>query len=294
MSTDGYEILASYGYKVQGFLGTGGFSKCYKVFSQKYKETFVCKIGTNKELYQNEINALIKLNHPNIIKMYDHFEGEGLYFLILEYCQKGTVDDLINPGKGMQLDTVFSLLAQLASALSYMRSKNMSHMDIKPSNFFIDNHGKLKLADFGLARSCDNTLIDKNNATYAFMAPEIILKQDFDPTKADMWALGVSIYYMAFGKLPWAKLLTHQEDILSAKYKLPQDCDPLLADIIQNTIVVDPAKRLSINSIKDLIGSKLSPQKPVKSSSFKKASITILKNNCLTLSKRVHKSYSPP
>ena len=294
MSSDGYEILSNNGYKVQGFLGTGGFSKCYKVFSEKYKETFVCKVGTNKELYENEISALVKLNHPNIIRMYDHFEGEGLYFIILEYCQKGTVEELIKPGKGIQVDTIFNYINQIIDILSFMRSKNLSHMDLKPSNFFLDNHGKLKLADFGLARTCDNTHIDKNNATFAFMAPEIILKQNFDPTKADIWALGVSIYYMAFGKLPWAKLLTHQNDILSANYKLPQDCDPLLSEIIRNTIVVDPAKRLSLNSLKELLASKVSLHKPVKSSSFKKASITILKNNCLTLSRRIHKSYSPP
>ena len=271
--------LKEKGYLVTKMLGKGGSSTCYLVYSAKYNQNFVCKIVENKNLYLNEIKYLSMFTHPNIVKLYDRFETESAYFLIIEYCNNGTVEDLIQISGGIKMNSLISFAEQVVAALEILHKKGVAHMDVKPGNFFIDSHSRIKLADFGLSQMSGQKANTSLNGTYAFIAPEVLLNTEgYDPTKADMWSLGVSLYYMTFGKLPWKHILSIKEDIILGVYNIPKGADSVITNIIRNCIKVNPDERLTIYDVRKLM-SEISPSKSV-ASSFRKASHNILKMHC--------------
>lgn len=155
-------------------IGNGGSAHCYLVESLKFEvnKLFVAKVipFTQSTLITAENAALIGLNHPNIIKLYDRFTISSSYVLILEYCENKSLAEAIIPDIGLcyrqnainsqqnsiNLDFFKNAAYQIINALSFCHMKKCAHRDIKPSNVLIDHYGRLKLADFGLSIKYQN------------------------------------------------------------------------------------------------------------------------------------------
>ena len=247
------------GYVVGKCIGSGGYAAVYLVTSQKFNKTFVAKVILPKdqnlskawESFDSEINSLLKLDYPHIIRLYDHFSVNNLFFLILEYCSRGSLYGEVcecGPLKAMRL---MNVTKQLISAVYNAHKNNIAHRDIKPHNILFDDFGRVKLADFGISVYNNNNESTQNfNCSPAFGAPEVLRKEPHDPFKADIWSLGVTLYYAASGTLPFkfhnvSQILTDMKVLgptLSGKLIPPQ-----IFNLIKRMIVYDPNQRITID-----------------------------------------------
>ncbi|OHT10614.1 hypothetical protein TRFO_20022 [Tritrichomonas foetus] len=231
-------------------------------------------IDRYSESFNSELNALIKIIHPNIISVFDHFvdEKNRCLFLILEYCSNGTIEDMLKKSGVIRPPYLYSLCYQIVNALKFCEDLGLAHRDIKPSNVFIDKYGRVKLADFGLSfqmksddQKGDNAICNRFTGSLPYMPPEILNLQPFDPFKADIWSLGVTFYYMAIGNIPFLgkNILQLKELVQSADFSLQQDCHAInsfnimnkneedieFIKMIKNMLRVNPKERMSLDDI---------------------------------------------
>lgn len=223
-------------YKLDTVLGKGGFGVVYRGHDNVQMREVAIKcvslshrglsILVNKQKIEQEISLMMKLIHPNIVSYYDNVITDTHWYIIMEYCNYGTLADILSslPPIKERESLARYYLVQLKDALKYLRQHDFVHRDLKPMNilltktkvvscasddlFNLDEDYQqeeqiiLKLADFGLTKHNDNnTLMQTVCGSPMFMAPEILLEEDYD-TKADLWSFGVIMYQMLIGKYP--------------------------------------------------------------------------------------------
>ena len=205
-------IVLTKGYELLRPIGQGSFAKVFVVKSLKYNDLFVLKRIDKTKISKNleandcsEIRIMSKLSHPNILSMYDFFFDEKFIYLILEYCQKGSLQQYINENGSISERILFPLCKGIIEGLYYVHSLGIAHRDLKPSNILIDSYGRPKIADFGLcAEFSENELANNFLGSLPYMSPEIINKTQYNPFLADIWALGVTFFTMTTSSLPWS------------------------------------------------------------------------------------------
>ncbi|KAH0785633.1 CAMK family protein kinase [Histomonas meleagridis] len=251
------KILDEHGYDLGEKVGYGSFSKVFKVFSRNYKQIFVAKIIERNyrqpekqcKQYEREVNSLMTIFHPNVISIYDHFECDEAMFLILEYCNGGTIDGFVAKNGPPDDKTLARFCSQIIQALLFCHSNEIAHRDLKPSNIFIDQYGRIKLADFGLADLISNaTSTTSMTGTKAFLPPEAWYTTQYDLKLGDIWALGVTFYFLATGEYPWdfTSAASLENSIRNADFSIPDKVSKPFADIINCLLQVDPLKRMPL------------------------------------------------
>ena len=258
--------LQKHGYDTISVLGKGGYACCYLVYSQKYRLEFACKVmplkntGKNNfnEVYNNELVALTNIVHQYIIPIYETFVSGNHVFMILEYCQKGDLFHYVrNNGPIKDEKTLLISILQILDALQHLESLNITHNDIKPGNFLIDKYGRIKLTDFGISKHKQNQgdLTDDFRGSPFFCSPEILEHKLYDPYKAQIWSLGVTIYFLATGMVPFnSHDITELRLMLNTGYyRIPTFVSPVVSEIIRFCLQHDPSKRATIIELKTLI-----------------------------------------
>lgn len=272
MSEGVCDAIKKNGYDVVALIGQGGFSECYKVYSQQYQQYFVCKAisvcGKNPEdkrrSFMNETEVLGKVIHPFIIKSYKTFTTDTHLFIILEYCPNGDMRTLIRRhGPLTETNQIYNYISKILNAFTYMESENMAHKDIKPSNILIDQNGNPKIADFGLASFYEeNGLSDNYGGSLPFLPPEVLSKKPYNPMKADIWSFGVTLYYLVTGYYPFP--LGNQQQLIKAiskgDYEIPRTVKGTIKNIIKGAIVVDPNERMLFSQMRMLISKEMEKQ----------------------------------
>jgi predicted Ser/Thr protein kinase len=158
------------------------------------------------ERFAREARALAKLQHPGIVAVHDYGEVLGLYYLVMEYVEGTDLRTLLE--RGVDAEQALAIVPQLCDALQYAHEEGVVHRDIKPENILVDLRGRVRIADFGLAklRTTDNSVRATSSGrvlgTPHYMAPEQIDRPGEVDHRADIFALGVVIYEMLTGKLP--------------------------------------------------------------------------------------------
>eukprot|EP00796_Vickermania_ingenoplastis_P004319 gene4319-3133_t len=197
-------------YTVVDLIGEGSFGKVYKGRIQGSGNIvaikFISKKGkTEKELrnLRSEIDILTKLNHNHIITVFDSFETDAEFILVME-CAHGELYEILQDDKRLPVEMVQQIAKQLVQALHYLHSNRIIHRDIKPQNILIGHNGIVKLADFGFARSMSyNTMVLTSiKGTPLYMAPELVQEQPYNHS-ADLWSLGCILYELYYGKPPF-------------------------------------------------------------------------------------------
>ena len=199
--------LQEKGYIAKECVGSGSYGNVYLVHSDRWGQDFVCKVTKmpeNRARGMIEIQALMKIYHPNVVAMYDYFEYDGFVFLILEYCPGGSLQQEIARSSGLPNEKVVDYALQLTSAVIACHMANIAHRDIKPANVLIDKYGRLKLADFGLARDMES---EEKGPVFAgsraYMPPEMFNMKVRSPYLCDVWSLAVTFCVMTNNVLPW-------------------------------------------------------------------------------------------
>ena len=190
-------------------IGKGSFSTIYKAFNTKDNKQYAIKevIIDKKSVKSNvkrEFLVLKKLNHPNIVKLYDLIVDtnyNNIYF-VFDYYSKGDFAMFLN-NKPLKEKYCKKYAQQLGDGLQYLIENNIIHRDLKPQNILLTNELNIKITDFGFARKFDkNILLNTLCGSPMYMAPEIINKQDYS-IKSDLWSVGIIIYQMFYGKVPY-------------------------------------------------------------------------------------------
>ena len=245
-------------------LGKGNFGAVYLVTSKLTNKLYAMKeIQTSKYKSQEEVNQVEKeikllenLRHPHVITYFNSFKQNGNIYIVIEYINGGSLEDLlmknIKQQKRIDEKTLWDLLIQSLSGLLYLHEKRkIIHRDIKPDNLLLDSEGHLKISDFGVSAIKSDEVDDllKCHGTVAgpiqFMAPEMCLGDAYD-FKSDIYMLGLTFWFMASNNLPERKLSLGPLiiPIKNPNAKLPDCYSEMLKGFI-NSLLKPPEERPS-------------------------------------------------
>jgi len=251
-------------------LGKGNFSVVKLAIHPKTKEQVAAKVMDllewNKE-YKNELFMLQKLNHISIIGYIDserRRDGRGVIYL--EYLSYPTLSSYIQNTSTLSEPIAVKVLYELVDAVDYMHSVGISHHDIKPDNILFNHEtNSIKLFDFGLAVTVDphNPMSATNAGSPLYMGPEVLLNQDHNVFKADVWSIGICFYEILTGKSPFDQCKVLDELIKEWESKIDLSLPIFLSSsklriLYSQMVKYDPDRRISTSELKKILATLVS------------------------------------
>ena len=248
-------------YIIKETIGKGTFSKVKLGINKITGEKVAIKILDKSKILEKEdldriireISILSKMDHENVIKIYQIYEDSKNYLIIMEYCEGGELFNyIVKKGRLSEKEASF-FYYQLINGLEYIFSQGIAHRDLKPENLLLTKYNIIKIIDFGLSNYFDgehNLVTPCGSPCYA--SPEMISGNDYNGFNIDIWATGIILFAMTCGYLPFEdpdndKLF---EKILKAELDFPEYVGDLSKDLIKKIIVTDPKKRITLKDIK--------------------------------------------
>ncbi len=235
------------GYEILSRAGEGGSAVVYKARDLASGKVVALKVAREEVLRQDEARErflregrlLCQLKHPGIVRAWKLArQGDALY-LVMEYIEGETAQDRIFRGERFSEEEALGVVLQAARALEYLASRGIVHRDVKPGNLMLGRDGSVKLLDLGLASGgARDRGGDETSGTAYYMAPEQALGGEVDQ-RADIYSLGVSLFHMVTGELPFEGadqrevMRAHMEKRLSSAALKERSFSPLLAYFIQ-------------------------------------------------------------
>jgi DNA-directed RNA polymerase subunit RPC12/RpoP len=230
-------------------LGRGGMGAVYKARQRELDRLVAVKIlppevsldAAFAERFTREARTLARLNHPHIVAVHDFGRTEdGLYYFVMEYVDGVNLRQIIGSG-GMTPGESLAIVPQICDALQYAHDEGIVHRDIKPENILIDRRGRVKIADYGLAKLMDQetpenalTGTEQVMGTLRYMAPEQLERTKAVDHRADIYSLGVVFYELLTGELPLGKFAPPSRKVM---------VDVRLDDVVLRALEKEPAQR---------------------------------------------------
>ncbi|MBR2832858.1 MAG: Stk1 family PASTA domain-containing Ser/Thr kinase [Bacilli bacterium] len=243
---DRYEIISS--------IGEGGMANVYLAYDTILERKVAVKIlrGDLAEdekfvrRFQREAISASSLNHPNIVEVYDVGEDNGKYFIVMEYVEGKTLKQLIKKRGALTLAEVVDIMLQLTSAIAHAHSSYIIHRDIKPQNVIILEDGRVKIMDFGIAAQLNSNELTQTNSvmgTVYYLPPEQA-NGTATTTKSDIYSLGILMYELVVGKVPFKGESPVEVAIKQMKERIPDivSYNPDIPQSIENIILRAAAK----------------------------------------------------
>jgi len=264
------DVLGSRGYELLGVIGEGAYSKVRLAHSTKINGNCAIKCIDKKnapndfvkKFLPRELNILPRLNHPSITKIHEILSvSDGRVFIVMDYATKGDLLRYIQKNGALKEEVALKLFSELTSAVAYCHNLDFCHRDLKCENILLSADMSARLTDFGFARpieyDSEGQVVMSNTfcGSAAYAAPEIIQGKPYDPRKHDSWSLGVILYIVVCGSMPYddsnvRKMLKEQ---LSRKVRFPSrwnsKLNSELKDLIWRLICVDPKARLQVSML---------------------------------------------
>jgi serine/threonine protein kinase len=251
-------------YRLLELLGAGGMGAVYLCEHILMRRLVALKVlpaekladPSNQERFYREARAVAALNHPNIVRAYDIDKYDTMHFLVMEYVDGRSLQELVALYGRMDPNRAANYIAQAASALQYASELSMVHRDIKPGNLLLERSGTIKLLDMGLARFFNDTT-DNLTARYDdncvlgtadYLAPEQAMSNVVD-IRADIYALGGTLYYMLTGQAPAhegtvaQKLVFHQTQMPKPVSEFRDDVPAGLVAVLWKMLAKRPEDR---------------------------------------------------
>lgn len=266
-------------YRLMDEIGKGSYGVvrlCYSDFDQSNyamkiisKKRVMRKAGlrrpgekgknTGLENLQREIAILKKVDHPNVVSLFEVLDdpSEDNLYLVFELMDRGEV--MAVPGPPLSEQDARKYFIDVVLGIEYLHYQKIVHRDIKPSNLLLGEDGHIKIADFGVADvfEGDDAMLNKTAGSPAFMAPESLQnsRDKYSGKAADIWALGITLYCFIFGKVPFDDInrMGLYEKIRTEELTFPEEppLNPQLEDLILRMLTKDPIERINIQQIKE-------------------------------------------
>ena len=257
-------------YEMGNDLGKGRFGKVklgiHKSTGQHVAIKIIKKTAMSQsdgELVKSEIDIMKLCHHPNIVHLLDHFENAEYIFIVMEYLSGGDLDNYLRKQKSLCTERrAADIMFQLCSGIQYLHQYGIVHRDLKPENIMLTeptDNAKIKIMDFGLSKIMGpgETALD-GFGTLNFVAPEVLLRTPYNKS-IDIWSIGITLYYLLSGRLPFDDSEENEERIANLtvfeEVQFPEevwgDRSSEVIDLITKCLIKDPEKRLKIEEVLD-------------------------------------------
>ncbi|XP_029611110.1 MAP/microtubule affinity-regulating kinase 3 isoform X5 [Salmo trutta] len=249
-------------YRLLKTIGKGNFAKVKLARHILTGREVAIKIIDKTQLNPTSLQKLFRevrimkiLNHPNIVKLFEVIETEKTLYLVMEYASGGEVFDYLVAHGRMKEKEARAKFRQIVSAVQYCHQKNIVHRDLKAENLLLDADMNIKIADFGFSNEFTmGSKLDTFCGSPPYAAPELFQGKKYDGPEVDVWSLGVILYTLVSGSLPFdgQNLKELRERVLRGKYRIPfymsTDCENLL----KRFLVLNPSKRGTLEVREDV------------------------------------------
>ncbi|XP_041925763.1 serine/threonine-protein kinase MARK2 isoform X5 [Alosa sapidissima] len=246
-------------YRLLKTIGKGNFAKVklarHVLTGKEVAVKIIDKTQLNSSSLQKlfrEVRIMKVLNHPNIVKLFEVIETEKTLYLVMEYASGGEVFDYLVAHGRMKEKEARAKFRQIVSAVQYCHQKCIVHRDLKAENLLLDADMNIKIADFGFSNEFTvGNKLDTFCGSPPYAAPELFQGKKYDGPEVDVWSLGVILYTLVSGSLPFdgQNLKELRERVLRGKYRIPfymsTDCENLL----KKFLILNPSKRGSLEQI---------------------------------------------
>ncbi|XP_055995270.1 MAP/microtubule affinity-regulating kinase 3-like isoform X23 [Ostrea edulis] len=246
-------------YRLIKTIGKGNFAKVKLAKHVPTGREVAIKIIDKTQLNPSSLNKLFRevrimknLDHPNIVKLFEVIETEKTLYLVMEYASGGEVFDYLVAHGRMKEKEARAKFRQIVSAVQYCHQKHIVHRDLKAENLLLDGDMNIKIADFGFSNEfVPGNKLDTFCGSPPYAAPELFQGKKYDGPEVDVWSLGVILYTLVSGSLPFdgQNLKELRERVLRGKYRIPfymsTDCENLL----KKFLVLNPTKRVCLENI---------------------------------------------
>uniref|UniRef100_A0A673N3R3 non-specific serine/threonine protein kinase n=1 Tax=Sinocyclocheilus rhinocerous TaxID=307959 RepID=A0A673N3R3_9TELE len=234
-------------YRLLKTIGKGNFAKV-----KLARHTLTGKEVREKDCEREEVRIMKTLHHPNIVQLFEVIETEKTLYLVMEYASGGEVFDyLVSHGRMKEIEAR-AKFRQIVSAVHYCHQKNIVHRDLKAENLLLDADANIKIADFGFSNEFTlGNKLDTFCGSPPYAAPELFQGKKYDGPEVDIWSLGVILYTLVSGSLPFdgQNLKELRERVLRGKYRVPfymsTDCE----GILRRFLVLNPSKRCTLEQV---------------------------------------------
>ena len=258
MLQDRYEILEK--------IGSGGMSEVYKAKCHKLNRLVAIKVLKSEftsdagfvSKFKMEAQAAAGLSHPNIVNIYDVVDDGDLHFIVMELVEGITLKSYIKKKGRLDARETIGIAIQVAQGIEAAHEQHIIHRDIKPQNMLISMDGKVKVADFGIARAVSSQTMNSTVVgTVHYISPEQA-RGGFSDERSDLYSLGITMYEMVTGRVPFdgentvTVALSHLEEPIPVPSLLNPEVTPSLERIILKCTEKRPENRYA--NAADLIG----------------------------------------
>jgi serine/threonine protein kinase len=240
-------------YEFIKIIGYGAFSVVALVQHKTTGAQYASKICSREiliemeafERFERELRIMQSLKHPNIVCLEDIVFDDNLIYLIMEYCEKGELFQYIIDQRKLNEPFARKMFSQIVNGLIYIHTRNIAHRDIKPENIFLDSDLNAKIGDFGLCFSGKLDLLKTPCGSPFYAAPEVVAGEEYDGKMSDIWSLGVVLFTMVTGSLPWKDMNQTALflQIENADFVIPRFVSSDCRDLLMMLMSKNPSER---------------------------------------------------
>jgi beta-lactam-binding protein with PASTA domain/predicted Ser/Thr protein kinase len=245
-------------YVIKRKLGSGGMADVYLAEDQELGRRVALKLLNDRhaadeqfvERFRREAQSAAGLNHPNIVSIFDRGRAEGTYYIAMEYLDGRTLKELLVRNGPTPIPIAIDYARQILGALAFAHRNGIIHRDIKPHNIIVGRDGRLKVTDFGIARSGASQMTEAGSivGTAQYLSPEQARGAPVDP-RSDLYSLGIVMYEMLTGKVPFTGdtpveiAMTHLSQIPDPPSKLRPEVPHDLDAVVMRALAKNPEQR---------------------------------------------------